>query len=187
MNDVVFWFGGWPPIGRILVVGTFMYVALVVLLRVSGSRTLASMNVFDFIVTVAIGAAFGRTLTTREVALAEALAAFALLVSLQFAVAWAQTRWTQFMGIVTNPPSLLYFRGEFLRKAMRQQRVTEALLRAAVRKEHVGSMNEVEAIVLESSGEFSVIRSVGDGSALGQAIQEQIARLVDDASHDSSS
>ena len=186
MNDVIFWFGGWPPIIRILVVGALMYVALVILLRLSGSRTLASMNVFDFIVTVAIGAAFGRTLTTRAVALVEALTAFALLVGLQFSVAWAQTRWTQLMGIVTNPPALLYFRGEFLRKAMRQQRVTEALLRAAVRKEHLGSMNEVEAIVLESSGEFSVIRSIGDGSALGEAIQEQIADLVGGTSRDAS-
>jgi uncharacterized membrane protein YcaP (DUF421 family) len=186
MNDVVFWFGGWPPIGRILVVGTLMYVALVLLLRISGSRTLSSMNVFDFIVTVAIGAAFGRSLTTRAVALAEALTAFALLVALQYAVAWAQTRWTHFMGIVTNPPSLVYFRGEFLRKTMRQQRVTEALLRTAVRKQHLGSMKEVEAIVLESSGEFSVIRSIGDGSALGEAIQEQIAGLVGHGSQDSS-
>jgi uncharacterized membrane protein YcaP (DUF421 family) len=180
MNDVVFWFGGWPPIGRILVVGTLMYIALIVLLRISGSRTLASMNVFDFIITVAIGAAFGRTLTTRQVALAEALAAFVLLVALQFVVAWLQTRWTNAMGIVTNPPSLLYYRGEFLRKAMRRQRVTEAALKAAVRKEHLGSMAEIEAIVMESSGEFSVIRTLGDGSALGEVLQKQVARLSTD-------
>jgi uncharacterized membrane protein YcaP (DUF421 family) len=184
MNEVIFFFGDWTPMARILVVGTLMYIALVVLLRVTGSRTLASMNVFDFIVTVALGAAFGRTLTTRTVALAEAVTAFVLLIALQFGVAWAQTRWTNFMGIVTNPPALLYYRGQFLRDVMRRQRVTEAILQAAVRKEQLGSMAEVEAIVLESSGEFSIIRSVGDGSALGEAIQKQIARWASDASND---
>ncbi len=186
MNDIVFLFGDWLPMARILVVGTLMYITLVVLLRVTGSRTLASMNVFDFIVTVALGAAFGRALTTKAVPLAEAVTAFVLLIFLQFAVAWAQTRWTEFMGIFTNPPALLYFRGEFLRDAMRRQRVTEAILKAAVRKTHLGSMTEVEAIVMESSGDFSVIRSIGDGSALGDAVQEQIERLMRGESGDPS-
>lgn len=176
MSDVVYFFGGWDPIGRILVVGTLTYVALVVILRISGSRSLASMNAFDFIVSVAIGAVFGRTLTAKGVALAEAVTALALLVALQYTVAWLQTRWTFFMGIITNPPALLYYRGEFLREAMRRQRVTEAEVQGAARKKQLGSMEDVEAVVLESSGEFSVIESLGDGSALGETIEKQIRR-----------
>ena len=176
MSDVVYLFGGWAPIGRILVVGTVTYVALVAILRISGSRSLASMNAFDFIVSVAIGAVFGRTLTAKDVALAEATTALALLVALQYAVASLQTRWAFFMGIVTSPPTLLYFRGKFLRDALRRQRVTEAEVKAAVRKQQLGSMDAVEAVVLESSGEFSVIQSLGDGSALGETIEEQVRR-----------
>lgn len=176
MSDVTFFFDSWTSIGRILVVGTLTYAALVLILRLTGSRTLASMNAFDFIVTVAIGAVFGRALTAKGVPLAEAVTALALLVALQYAVAWLQTRWSFFMGVVTNPPALLYFRGEFLRDAMRRQRVTEAEVEAAVRKKQLGSMDEVEAVVLESSGEFSVIKSVGDGSALGDEIEEQVRR-----------
>lgn len=174
MKDVVYFFAGWEPLGRIVVVGTAMYVMLVVLLRLSGSRTLSSMNAFDFIVTVAIGSVFGRALTARGVALAEAVVAFLLLVALQYAVAWLQTRWPRFGGAVTNPPVLLYYRGRFLRDAMRRQRVTEAELRAAVRKKRLGTLEEVEAVVLESSGAFSVIRTVGDGSALGAQVRGQI-------------
>jgi uncharacterized membrane protein YcaP (DUF421 family) len=176
MSDVVFFFSGWEPLLRILVIGILTYMALVLVLRISGSRSLASMNAFDFIVTVAIGAVFGRALTAKTVALAEVLTALILLVALQFAVAWLQTRWTFFMGVLTNPPALLYHRGQFLRDAMRRERVTEAEIEAAVRKKELGSMAEVEAVVLESSGEFSVIASLGDGSALGKSIQDEIAR-----------
>lgn len=176
MSDVVFYFSGWEPLVRILVVGTLTYVALVVVLRISGSRSLASMNAFDFIVTVAIGAVFGRGMTAKSVSLAEVGAALFLLVALQFVVAWLQTRWTGAMGFITSPPRLLYYRGEFLRDAMQRERVTEAEMHAAVRKKEFGSMTEVEAIVLESSGEFSVIESLGDGSALDAALQEQIER-----------
>lgn len=181
MSDVVYFFGGWAPLGRILVVGTAMYVTLVVLLRISGSRTLASMNAFDFIVTVAIGSAFGRALTAKGVALAEAVAAFALLIALQYAVAWLQTRWSPFKHIVTNPPALLYFRGGFQPHALQQHRVTEAEVRGAVRKKKIGSMREVEAVVLESSGEFSVIKALGDGSALGAELREQVQNRSRDA------
>lgn len=103
------------------------------------------MNVFDFIITVAIGSAFGRALTASNVALAEAVVAFALLIGLQFIVAWVQTRFLGVQRFITNPPALLYFQGEFLREKMRSQRVTEDELWAAVRKQNLGSMEQVDA------------------------------------------
>jgi uncharacterized membrane protein YcaP (DUF421 family) len=172
MTNINFYFAGWEPIVRLLIVGIAMYLALVVFLRISGSRTLSKMNAFDFIVTVAIGAVFGRALTARSVALAEAIVAFGLLVALQYWVTWIQTRCPIFSRVVTNPPSLLYFRGEFIEESMRRQRVTKSELQAAVRKKKFGSLEEVEAVVLESSGEFSVIESVDDGSAFGETLDE---------------
>ncbi|CAN5638015.1 DUF421 domain-containing protein [soil metagenome] len=179
MNDVVYFFGGWEPVLRIVVVGVLMYFALVLIFRVSGSRTLASMNAFDFIVTVAIGAVFGRTLTAQGVALVESVTALALLVALQFIVTWVQTRWSDFGEVIRNPPALLYFRGMFLDDAMRRQRITRDEILGAVRKSHLGSLGEVEAVVLEPSGEFSIIRSLGDGSALGERITDQIEQRVE--------
>jgi uncharacterized membrane protein YcaP (DUF421 family) len=173
MSSVHYFFAGWEAILRILVVVIPMYVSLVVFLRLSGSRTIASMNIFDFIITVALGSTFGRALTASSVALAEALTAFALLIVLQYIVARLQTRWPRFEQTLTNDPTLLYFRGEFLRDAMRDQGVTESNLRGAVRKENIGSMNEVEALVLESDGKVSVITSVKDGSALVSIIPSE--------------
>lgn len=159
MTQPKFFFGGWTPLVRILVVGVAMYVTLVVFLRISGSRTLSDMNAFDFIITVAIGSVFGRALTAKSVTLAEAVVAFALLVVLQYVVTRLQVRWSFFSRLVTNPPSLLYFRGEFLRSEMARQRVTESELRSAVRKKQGGSLADVDAIILESNGEFSIVES----------------------------
>ena len=173
MSSVNFFFAGWTPIVRVIIVGTAMYVTLVVFLRLSGSRTIASMNTFDFIVTVGIGSAFGRVLTARPIALAEAVTAFALLVVLQYVIAWLKTRWPRFEQGITNTPTLLYFRGEFLRDAMQDQRVTENELRGAVREKQIGSMDTVEALVLEPNGKISVVKSVGDGSALRPALPDE--------------
>jgi len=169
-----FYFVGWEPLIRIVVVGTVMYITLVVFLRLSRSRTLSSMNGFDFIITVAIGSAFGRALTAKTVALAEAVVAFGLLIALQYLVTWIQVRWPFFGQAVTNPPALLYFRGEFIDQSMRRQRVRKSELESAVRKKKFGSLDEIEAIVLESSGDFSVIESVDDASVLGENLDEQL-------------
>ena len=174
MSDVVFLSDGWLPLARIVVVGTLMYAALVLLLRVSGSRTIASMRAFDFIVTVALGSVFGRALTARGVSLAEAVVAFLLLIVLQYAVARLQVLSRPFARAVTNPPKLLYFRGDFQRDGMRRARVTEQELRAVARKKGHGSMDDVEAMVLEPSGDVAVITSLGNGSALDESLQRQI-------------
>lgn len=41
---------------------------------------------------------------------------------------------------------LLYFRGEFLREAMRRQRVAESELLTAIREKKFGSLNEIKAV-----------------------------------------
>lgn len=174
MIDASFHFSGWRPLVRIVIVGTAMYVALVLFLRISGSRTLSSMNAFDFIITVAIGSTFGRALTAKTVVLTETIVAFGLLIGLQYVVTWTQFRWPLFGEAVTNAPALLYFRGEFIEKTMRRERVQRGELQSAVRKKKFGSLDEVEAVVLESSGEFSVIESVGDASSFGETLDEQL-------------
>ena len=42
-------FDSWAGIGRVLLVGTLAYVALVVVLRISGKRTLTKLNAFDLV------------------------------------------------------------------------------------------------------------------------------------------
>jgi uncharacterized membrane protein YcaP (DUF421 family) len=60
------WFDSWSDLGRVLGVGTAAYLSLVVVLRVSGKRTLAKLNAFDFVVTVALGS----TLATLQLVVA---------------------------------------------------------------------------------------------------------------------
>jgi uncharacterized membrane protein YcaP (DUF421 family) len=157
-GDVSFWFAGWQPILRILFVGTFAYFSLLLTLRISGPRTLARTNIFDFIVSVAIGSVFGRILTAKEVALVEACVAFALLALLQYLVSWLRLRSKVFAAMVDGSPSLLYFGGSYSRGSMRAARIAESDLEEAVRAKGVSSLEEVEAIILEAGGAISIIR-----------------------------
>lgn len=180
MSEVTFLFGGWEPVLRIVTVGTLAYLALVLMLRITGTRTLAQLNAFDFIVTVAIGASFGRILTARSVALVEAIAAFALLILLQYAVTWLKVRSRSFSRAVTARPAMLFYKGEFLERAMVRARVTHGEIETALREKGVGGFGEVEAVVLESNGKLAVIQKdgAGDGSALPARSEDSRAAEV---------
>lgn len=157
-SDVVFWYGGIEPLVRIVVVGTLAYFSLLILLRIAGKRTLAQLNAFDFVITIAIGSTLGRLITAKGVSLAESITAFLTLIILQYLVSWLTVRSATVDRAVTANPTLLYFRGQFLRQAMQEQRVTQSQLLAVVRSNRISSLQEVEAIIMESAGAIAVIK-----------------------------
>ncbi|MEP1894711.1 MAG: YetF domain-containing protein [Alloalcanivorax venustensis] len=150
-------FNGWSVLGRTLLIGMLAYVSLVFMLRVSGKRTLAKMNAFDLVVTVAIGSTLATIVLSRSVALAEGLLALALLIGMQFAISWSSTRIPWLRRVVTGEPRLLLRDGTMLDDALRDARVTREEVRAAVRSAGIGALGDVAAVVLETDGSFSVI------------------------------
>jgi uncharacterized membrane protein YcaP (DUF421 family) len=152
-------FSDWGSLLRILVVGVSAYVALIAFLRISGKRTLSKMNAFDLVVTVALGSTLATVLLSKDVAWIEGTLAFALLIGLQFAVTWSSVRMRWVRRVMTGDPLMLLHRGEFLPSALTQARVTEDELRAAVRAAGLGSLDGAEAVILETDGSFSVVRT----------------------------
>ncbi|WP_432494725.1 DUF421 domain-containing protein [Kineococcus auxinigenes] len=168
MDGVTLWWDGWAPIVRALVVGTLGYVWIVGILRISGPRNMAKMTPFDFVLTVTLGSAFGRVLTSSDTSLATALVVFTLLVVLQWVMAFLRHRSGAVNRLVATSPVLLFHDGEFVRGTMRRHRFTEADIHSAARENGLGSLQGVAAVVLQADGEFSVIEksSMRDGSSV---------------------
>lgn len=149
-------------------IGAVAYLALLVLLRVSGKRTLAKLNAFDLVVTVALGSTLATILLSSDVSLSEGVAALALLVAAQLAVAWSSVRASRIRRLVKAEPTLLVHDGRVLEDRLRRQRVVVAEVRQAVRASGVGDLSLVAAVVLETDGSMSVITTSqrGSGDAL---------------------
>ena len=155
--------GGGASKGRVVVIGVLAYAALVVLLRISRKRTLAKMNAFDFVVTVAFGSTLATVLLSDEVSLAEGVLAFAMLAILQYGVSKLSVRWRPFRRLVRSEPRLLLEKGQYLERALTRERVTHDEVDAAIRKKGIGRIEQIAAVVLETDGSFSVIRDDADG------------------------
>lgn len=157
MDETTFLWNGIQPLIRIVIVGFSSYVAIVLILRISGKRTLASMSAFDFVIAVTVGAVFGRTLTTKDLSISEALTAFILLALLQFLFAFLENKSKVFKKIFNTTPTLLYYNGEFIKKNLHKERLDESKVIGAARKKGYGSMEDVSAVILEIDATLSVI------------------------------
>lgn len=165
------WFDSWQAIVRVVVVGFAAYAALVVLLRVSGKRTLTKLNAFDLVVTVALGSTLATVLLSKDVAALEGLAAFCVLIGGQLAITWLSVRSAAVRRIVKSEPRVLLWHGNPLEDAMKKERITHAELEAAVRGSGLASLSDAAAVVLETDGSLHVMQHArADGSAFAHVV-----------------
>lgn len=154
-------FQGWPGIIRTVIVGALAYGVLVIFVRISGKRTLAKLNAFDLVVTVALGSTLSAVLLQESIALAEGATALGLLVALQYGVTYMSVRSKNFAKLVRSQPTLVARNGSYCAAALLDQRLTEDEVLSAVRSQGINDLDQVEAVILESDGTLSVIPRSG--------------------------
>lgn len=164
------WFDSLSDLVRVLSVGTAAYLSLIVVLRVSGKRTLSQLNAFDFVVTVSLGSTLATALLSSDTSLSEGVLALALLAALQFLMAWVSAHWPWARQVFTSRPALLLVDGHLQCEALRRNRLSESEVRQAVRQQGIGDLSQVRAVVLETNGTLSVIPTsqYGSGSAMDE-------------------
>ena len=159
---------------RVAVVSVCAYAALVLILRIAGKRSLAKLNAFDFVVTVAFGSTLATVLLSKDVSLAEGILAFAMLAALQYLVSRLSVHSDRFKDAVRSAPTLIVENGSYLDHALVDERVTRGEVEAAIRKHGIGDIRNVAAVVIETDGSFSVIGRSGNGDL---SILESVRRI----------
>ena len=137
-------FDNWSGVFRVALITVIAYLVLIVLLRVSGKRTLAKMNAFDFIVTIALGSILGAVILNKSIPLSEGLLAIVLLISLQFCFTYISVRSEKFKNIITSNPTLLYYRGNFFEKVLKKERITKDFINKSVRTAGFSNFSEID-------------------------------------------
>lgn len=133
--------------------------AAIVAVRIAGLRSLSKMSSFDFLVTVAMGSTLATVAATSTSLTTGALALVSLL-SVQAAVATFRRK-SRIGTLVDNEPMLLMSGSTIHEEALSNCRVTRSDVIAKLREANVASMDQVLAVVLETTGDISVLH--GDG------------------------
>lgn len=115
------------------------------------------MTGFDMIIPLTLGPIVADMILLSKVTFFRGVMALVMLISLHSLVSWLSVRSARFRRMVKREPSLLLYRGQFMREAMWRERVTEEEVRVAIRASGFAVVEKVEAVVLEADGTFNVV------------------------------
>lgn len=163
-------FGNLDPLLQTVIAGICAYIAVIIILRISGKRTLAKWNSFDFVVTIALGSVLASVLTSNKNAFGKGIIGFALLVFFQYIITWIAVRSSLIQKLIKSEPALLLFRGKMKQDMMKKERIAEGEILAALRANGISAIEDADAVILETDGSFSVITNIDDSS--GSALKD---------------
>lgn len=169
----------WQVAALILVTAAAGLTTVVVLARIHGLRSFAKMAPHDFATTIAIGSVLAGT-AMASVPLFQGLAALVAL----FGVQHLFQRWRLHGGtaVIDNDPVLLMRGDQVQWDTLRSAGVTVDDLRSKLREANVLVYDQVRAVVLEGTGDISVLHGDPDGPRLDPDLLEDVQGLdLDDA------
>ncbi|MEP7184393.1 MAG: YetF domain-containing protein [Rhodanobacter sp.] len=133
---------------------------VIILVRLVGTRTLSKMTAFDFLVTLATASLLATAGASESWSgFTQAMAAITTLIAAQYLLSIARRRSDTVRRLMENEPMLLVRDGQFLDHALRQARMSRGDIMAKLREANVGGLEKVSAIVLETTGDISVLTS----------------------------
>lgn len=151
-----------------------VFFALIIFTRIAGLRSFSKMSSTDFAVTIAIGALAASVIIAPDPPLLQGVAAIALLYILQIVTNYLRSRFSIFAKFIDNEPLLLMNGSKILDENLKKVRVSHKELRYKLREANVTQLSQVKAVVLESTGDVSVLHHRDGGHQLDSELLKDV-------------
>lgn len=149
---------------RGMILSAAAMIWLMILVRANGLRSFSKMTNFDFVMTIAVGSLLaGSIQSTTWLEFTQALSALAALFLVQYLISRLRNASDAFKSAIQNKPVVLMRDGAIIQEALVQTRVTRDDLIAKLREANVLDLSQVRAVILETTGDISVLH--GDACA----------------------
>src|SRR4051812_49516771 len=102
MGEEPVFFKDWAEIARVATLAFTAYIGFIIILRISGKRTLAKMNVFDFVFVVALGSTLAHTIVYPTSTLTGGLTALTVFILIQIVFFWGQNQSKQLQEVLLS-------------------------------------------------------------------------------------
>ena len=143
---------------EIVIRALVMYVALLVLLRISGKRSLAQITTFDFVLLLILGESTQQALIGDDFSITTGVLLMISLVAIDVTLSFMKQRWPRLERMVDGLPLVIVEDGRLLPERMRRSRIDEEDVLAAARvQQGLHRMDQIRYAVLERSGGISII------------------------------
>ena len=134
----------------------FLYVFIIVVLRVMGKREVGELSVIDVVVFIIMAEVVAFSLDSPDKKMINSIYPVLLLLGIQLLSSYISLKSKKFRDIVDGDPTLIIKDGMIQEEEMRKQRYNLDDLFQQLREQQVGSVREVSYAYLEPSGNLSV-------------------------------
>lgn len=144
---------------ELLIVGwrtVFLYVFILVVLRVMGKREVGELSVIDVVVFVIMAEVVAFALESPDKNLFLSIIPILILLAIQLISSYISLKSKKFRDLVDGDPTVIIRHGEIIEEEMRRQRYNLDDLFQQLREQQVGSIRDVTFAFLEPSGNLSV-------------------------------
>lgn len=167
----------WSTILLVVISTVGVYLALILFSRIAGLRSFAQMTNFDLAATIIFGSMAATTAVSTSTSLVQGVVALGVLFAVQALVAYLR-RLKVAERTVDNRPLLLMDGTEVLTHNLARARMTDDDLRSKLRLSGVVRVEQVAAVVLETTGSVSVLTVDEQG---GRSLDPSLLQAVRDA------
>ena len=141
---------------------TVVYTVLLLIFRIAGSRTMAEITTFDFVLVLIISEAVQQAMIDDDNSMTNGFLLVTTLVTVNVLLSLAKQRWPRIEQLLEGTPVVLVERGRVYRERMDRERIDEAdVLEAARELQGVGTLEDIEYAVLEKNGHVTVVNKKG--------------------------
>ncbi|MFJ4156643.1 DUF421 domain-containing protein [Pseudomonas sp. NPDC089752] len=135
-----------------------MYVALMLLFRIAGRRSLADLTTFDFVLLLIIGEATQQALLGDDFSFTNAMLVIATLIALDVGLSLAKLNSRRLARLLDGHATVVVENGKFLHQRMRRARLTEDdILESARDSQGIEHIEQIKFAIVERNGKISVI------------------------------
>ena len=149
------------PLVETMLGSLLLFLVVILLTRIIGLRSFAKFTAYDFAFTIAIGSILSSTLTSSTT-IAHGSVAVASLLGLTYIFSTLQKKFPALSSAISNKPLLLMNGSEILEENLKHARIERTQLMAKLREANVLKLNQVQAVILESTGAISVLHKSSD-------------------------
>jgi uncharacterized membrane protein YcaP (DUF421 family) len=135
-----------------------IYFFLLIVFSISGKRSLAQIDTFDFVLLLIVGECTQQALSGKDYSLTGSFLLVGTLVALELMMSALKQRWPLFEKLSNGGPLIVVAEGKLLEERLHREKIGKEEILAAARECHgLQRMDQIRYAVLEASGRISII------------------------------
>lgn len=146
------------PWWELVVRGAVIYVFLLVMVRITGKRTVGQFTPFDLLVVMLLSEAVSPALTGGEEGVAGGIIVATTLIVLNMIIAFATSRSRKIADMVDGIPVLLGRDGKIFDDVVKRNRVAEGDVEQALREADC-PLHKMKCAFLEPDGKITILQN----------------------------